>query len=144
MAIKKIIGSSLVAVSMSSVCLVAYAGPDLTIDNNTSKYSSSQINDGLCSSALDGGVIQPYEKGHVVSGVLIAFACWGHESDCKADVYMTDNCNQGGASKVATVRFDTQKGIIPPIQNYTPEYTISGSGFNVALDGGGPAFADKK
>ena len=113
----------------------AFAASELTIVNNTNYDSTSKINGGMCSNdipeAMGGGVTKAHQTKKV-PGTAIGFACFGHSSDCKADVFMTNDCS---GSIVATVIFDTKKGI----QSITPkstEFTVSGSGFNVALSGG--------
>ncbi|VVC75876.1 hypothetical protein AQUSIP_11770 [Aquicella siphonis] len=130
MTIKKIISIGVLAAGLCSVPLAAQAG--LTIVNNTDKDSTSIINDGMCSSSLSGGITKAHSTNKV-SDIIIGFACYGHASDCKADVYMTDNCS---GDKVATVMFDTKKGIYDIKNVDTTKFKISGSGFTVNLDSG--------
>lgn len=130
MAIKKIMGMQLLALSLCSVSVLAQAG-GLTIVNNTDMDSTSIINDGMCSNTLSGGVSKAHST-NIVSSTVIGLACFGHSSDCKADVYMTNNCS---GDKVGTVIFDTKNGIKSVTMN-TNQYQITGSGFNIQLDGG--------
>ena len=140
MSIKKIICNSLLAVSMSSVSVLAFAA--LTIVNNTNKDSTSIINDGICSNTLPGGVgVTKAKSTNIINDTIIGIACWGHASDCKADVFMTTNCNSGGASKIATVVMDTKKGIKSVTVN-SPDCKFTASGFTIRVDGG-PALASK-
>lgn len=132
MKITKIIIAGVLGMGMS---FSAFAGSDLHIFNNTKYDSTSKINDGMCSKdipeSLGGGVTKAGEKKTVPSKA-IGFACFGHSSDCKADVYMTADCS---GPIVSTVMFDTSKGI-KSITPKSTEFTVTGSGFDVQLNGG--------
>ncbi len=72
-----------------------------------------------------------------MSGQIVWAACVaGHKdpSNCKADVYLTDHCSDKGEQSIATVYFDTDKGI-KSIDYHTSEYKISGKDFDITLDG---------
>lgn len=129
MSIKKII-TIIITAGMTSLPLAAQAG--LTIVNNTSKDSTSIINDGMCSNSLSGGVTKAHSTNKV-SDIVIGIACLGHSSNCKADVYMSNDCS---GDKVSTVMFDTKKGIYNIENVDETRYKVSGSGFTVKLDGG--------
>lgn len=130
MSVKKIILTSLVAMSMSSISMMAYA--KLSIMNNTDKDSTSILNDGMCSSMLPGGVTKAHSPNEV-DDKIIAMGCLMHETNCKADVYMTNNCT---GNKVATVFFDTKKGIKIPVEEHNKQhYSISVKGaFNIEIN----------
>jgi hypothetical protein len=142
MTIKKIVFTSLIAMSMSTVSMFAHAG--LVITNNTKQDSTSSIF-GTCSTALPGGIVKAGEQNHKVDDITIGLACWGHESNCVADVYMTADCEKSGASKIATVVFDTSKGVRSVTMN-SSQYTITApiGGFFFQVDGGPSALASKK
>lgn len=130
MKIRKIIAMPLIAMGLCSATALSYAANGLTIVNNTDEDSTSIINDGMCSNKLTGGVTKAHST-NVVSGTIVSLACFGHASDCKAEVYMTNDCS---GDKIATVMFDTKTGIKSVAMN-TNQYQVSGSGFNIQLDG---------
>ncbi|MBV9575565.1 MAG: hypothetical protein JO149_02955, partial [Gammaproteobacteria bacterium] len=104
--------SNVLVISISSLPFLAdagnYASTDLTIVNNTKNYSTSVINNGPCSTILgDIGVTKPNSTS-IVPSDEVKFACTLNESNCAADVYMTNNCS---GPKIATVIFDTDAGI---------------------------------
>lgn len=133
MRIQKIICTSLLAISMSSMSVLAFA--ELTIKNNTKKDSTSIIN-GKCSTALpDGKGVTKAGETRTIDNITIGIACWGHLNDCTADVYMTPNCDSNHATKIATVVFHTKKGI-QSVTEYDHEYQITYSPFSLQLNGG--------
>ena len=129
--------SSLVLLTALSSPVVASAlsiGNSLTIRNHTNHDSTSIINDGRCSVDVlhEGGVTRKHTDKTIPAAALLA-ACLGHFSDCKADVYMTDNCT---GAKVAVVHFSIYTGIIQPIVTLDPSYIMTGTGFEAQIDGG--------
>lgn len=134
MSVKKTIYCGLIIMGGISM---AHAN-DLHLMNNTNRDSTCFINDKMCSNKLGEGGITRAHKPNTISDLTVKIACTGHQSNCKADVYMTDNCS---GEKIATVILDTSKGIQSVTMN-TTEYQISGSGFNISLDGG-PALLRK-
>lgn len=123
---KKIMAFGLLGFGLVST---AFAASDLTIVNNTNNDSTSIINNGICSNTLSGGVTKAHST-NVVKKTVIGLACLGHASNCKADVYMTNNCS---GNKVASVVFDTGSGIKSITMN-SNNFHISGSGFRIQLD----------
>lgn len=133
MVTKNIISKSLLAIGLASVSIWAYAADgDLTTENLSDKASTAIINGFGCSSDLGAKGITEAGETKTVEKSIIKIACATHPSDCKAEVFVTRNCNRSGASKIATVMFDTKKGIKSITMNST-QYELVGSGFKVTL-----------
>lgn len=134
MATKKIIFTSLLAISMSSVSMMATAG-DLNLINNTDLDSTSIINNGMCSSSLLGkdGITKAHDTNKIAGG-LVKMACFRiadpKAENCSADVYMSNDCS---GKKVATVILDISSGV-KSITMHGEGYKISASGFNIQMD----------
>lgn len=105
----------------------------LTIRNNTNFDSTSKINDGPCSSSILGakGVTKAHST-NVISDKMILLACYANRSNCKADVFMTNNCS---GPQIATVVFDVNTGV-KSVSMQSNNYTISAQGFSITLNGG--------
>ncbi len=89
---KKILFQSMMVFGISATMSLAYA--DLIIHNRTSTDSTSVMNDGMCSSSILGpGGITPAGQDNDVSDWELEAACAGNQSNCKADVYMSDDCS---------------------------------------------------
>lgn len=113
-----------------SVCSLSGYAQSLTIVNNTDLQSTSIINNGICSSQLgNDGITQPHST-HVINDKIIALACFGNTNNCRADVYMTNNCS---GSLIATVTFDTKIGI-KAIKNYSAKYNFTNDAFNIIIN----------
>lgn len=109
---------------------------DLTTINCTKFPSTTITNKGVCSDILgDVGVTPPDCKPHIVEASKVKFACFANKHNCSADVYMTNHCNKGGESKIATVKFDIDTGIKSIVMD-DPSYSITGEGFRVSINGG--------
>lgn len=122
--------STVLFVATYGFTLLAHA--DLTITNNTKLDSTSIMNNTACSTILGEKGITHAGQTNVIEDSKIKFACMFHAHDCKADVYMTANCS---GAKVATVIFDTKKGI-QHVDLFDKNFSISGSGFVISMDGG--------
>lgn len=91
---------------------------NLTIVNNTDQDSTSILNNGPCSTILGAGGTTKGHTSNVVDESLLKKACIttkprhkGQAWVCKADVYMTPNCNATGESHVAAVTLNVNEGI---------------------------------
>src|SRR3990167_1148962 len=116
-----------------SVGLLPLAHAGLNITNNTDKPSTAVINNGPCSTMLgEHGTTQPHTTNSVPDGI-IKLACLIHTSDCKANLYMSDNCS---VSVIANIVFDTKKGIRNIDNKNIDGYTVSGSGFDATINKG--------
>jgi hypothetical protein len=112
MSIKQNLGTTLLAIGMAAVPMVANA--TLTIIDNTDRDITAYLTyAGFCSNTLSGGTTHAGQT-NVLPDIIINFACMFHASDCAADVYMTDDCAGplGQAVSVASVVFDTNTGKI--------------------------------
>lgn len=121
------------SVFIGSMPVFAHAG-SLTVVNNTDHDSTTITNDFNCSDHLPGG--KGVTKAHSTNTIpenTVNIACIKNKENCKADVYMTDNCS---GTKVATVIFSTKTGIKGDPVIYDHAYQISGSGFYIQMDGG--------
>jgi len=131
MSIKKIASTGLLSLSLTGIPFLAHA--ELRINNHSNSDSTAVINNGTCSSsALGAAGITEAHSTNTVSDFIIWYTCRSSPHDCRADVYMTRDCYASGASKVASVVFDTQIGI-KSIDNFSDKYLISGSGFSIDL-----------
>jgi hypothetical protein len=130
---KKIIFTGLF-LGISSLPLLAHAANSLTIKNNTPQDSTAIINNGSCSANALGekGITKGGGGENTIDSFVIWYACYSNPHNCKADVYMTNNCT---GPKVATVLFDTDTGI-KSITMLSNQYAFIGSGFSVTLNGG--------
>ncbi len=143
---KKAIRSAVICAGLLAVPVLVNAGSALTIVNNTNQPSTSVINGGACSSKIPipglKGVTDPHST-NVIAAPLVGLVC-NHKSPCFADVYMTDNCSNGGANPViATIVLDLNSGIQSVTMKDASSYSISYSGFTVTMDGGTQKLAAK-
>lgn len=114
---------------IAALPFTANAASGLTIDNQTDFDSTSVLNNGACSTILGAeGVTNAHTK-KTVSASKIRLACLGNWSNCKAVVYMSNNCTGPVA---ATVYFDINTGI-KSVQSQSDKFEISGSGFTSTL-----------
>lgn len=135
MSIKNTLLAGLAAIAVSAP-LYAHAS-DLTLKNDTDFNLTTIINDTACSTILGKYGVTPPHQSNTVPEYKVIFACLANQSNCKADVYMTDHCNSNGEKPVATVYFDTSKGLkTDKTVIYDSSYTIFGSGFNLGISGG--------
>lgn len=118
-------------IAACSMPLIAQAA-DLTIVNNTNRDSTSVINNGACSTILGEHGITRAHSTNVVPSMTVAFACLMNRSNCRADVYMTNNCS---GPVVATAFFDVKTGI-KSVTMYDNSYAVSGGGFGITITGG--------
>lgn len=116
MKVKKTIVAGLIAMSLP---VIAMATP-LTIVNNTNQDSTSIINNGMCSNALGPSGITRAHQTNVVPDVVLQNACFFTPENCRADIYMTNNCT---GPKVATAMFSLKRGITG-ITGFTPNYAL--------------------
>lgn len=118
------------AIMLGFTASLAYASA-LTIVNNTDHDSTTVTNDRICSATLPGGGgVTKAHSTNVVSEGKIKIACFHNKENCKAAVYMTNNCT---GSSIATVIFDINKGI-KSITMHEPGYEIHAAGFTVIMD----------
>lgn len=121
------------SVFIGSMPIFAHAG-SLTVVNNTNRDSTTVTNDFQCSDHLPGGKgVTKAHSTNVIPENTVNIACIKNKENCKADVYMSDNCS---GTKVATVIFSTKTGIKGSPVIYDNAYQISGSGFYIQMDGG--------
>src|SRR3990167_7035514 len=128
MFIKKLLATSLMTLGIT-LPFSAIAG-DLHLWNYVNLPSTTLINDMACSSILgEKGKTKPCEKNHVVDDATLRNkACFFNIHDCKADLYMTNDCLSSGKPKIATVYFDVDTGLKEnKTQIFDPSYTIEGS-----------------
>jgi hypothetical protein len=144
MKIIKIISTSLITLSLSSVAVIAQAAinaQDLLITNYTYKDSTVKINGKACSSFLgEIGITRARVRGkepvpNKIYGAIVAGVCSHDPHNCRADIYMDDHC---GGNFIGTVYLDTMTGIKPEktdIQDKSYSIRVNGP-FNVDLLGG--------
>lgn len=127
---KKSILIGLMTVGFAATPVIALAGNDLHLDNNTTKDVTTKIH-GICSTTLLGadGVTKAKDHNKIIPYWKLLIACGG-SGLCKAEVYMTNNC---GGSKVSDVDFNTETGY-QGSTTYSTKYKISGSSFTVKMD----------
>lgn len=129
--------SCLIALGISVFSLHAQA-KELYTTNNTKFDSTCRTNDFLCSSDIlgDAGITKAGEKRKKTTDSQLKLACIKNLRDCKADIYMTNNCDKTGASKVAVIHFDVLGDGIKSIETIDNSYLITGVGFEVTISGG--------
>jgi len=126
--------------------LVAEAG-GFTIINYTAHYSTAVMNHGACSSKkLPGGkgITSPRHTDgtpteNTIEDGLVNIACFGHEKDCFAQLYMENNCN---GPIIAEAHFNKFTGLLAAPKmteaGIALGYRVTGEvkTFKVILDGG--------
>lgn len=132
MSFKKTIISSLLTIGIAAISMQANAGQSLTIVNHTNQDSTSIINNGLCSTAFGSDGVTSAQTTHVINDKLIALACFANSSNCKADIYMTNNCS---GPIVATAIFDTKTGM-KSISVFGDTYAFIMGAFDLTINGG--------
>jgi len=124
--------SFMIAALVAAFLPAAAQAAGLTIKNDTDKDSTSVINNGACSTILgESGVTRAHTE-KTVPEYKIRIACMRHSHDCKADVYMSDNCK---GPVVAKVIFDVSTGI-KNVENMGLGYKISASGYKATISQG--------
>lgn len=113
-----------------SIPMISFA--DLSITNNTNLDSTSIINRGLCSATLPTGGVTKAHTTNKISSFNLGLACVRDARNCRADVYMTNNCTGG---VIATVILDTKTGI-KSVEMKDNSYTITYQPWVVTLSGG--------
>lgn len=126
----------MLAIAVTACCSAASiaSAHDLVINNRTNYDSTSIINGGMCSSKLGSvGITRAHEENHVVPSTVINIACKFGKHPCRADVYMTADCQPNGAP-IATVSFDVDTGIVGTPTSNDPRFVLTGSGFMFTLE----------
>lgn len=126
--------NTLATAAIASAPLMAQAG-SLTVVNNTDHDSTTITNshkpNPMCSANLPGGKgITRAHTTNVIPENTVNIACIKDKQNCKADVYMTNNCS---GPMIATVIFDIKSGI-KSVTMLNDKYNISGSGFYITID----------
>lgn len=129
---RKSILASALTIGLSLISMQSYAAQSLTIVNNTNQDSTSKINGGLCSTVFGSDGVTKAHSTHVVSDKLVALACMGNSSNCKAEIYMTNNCS---GPVVGTAIFDTNTGI-KSMDVVSAIYKFSIEPFRITINGG--------
>lgn len=118
--------STLAGISLSANAGIF--GPDLDLANHVNLPSTTRINGGTCSSIIPklggAGITQNCAFNHVdnnnnayadniIAGYMVYAACWANETNCVADLFMTDNCDDTDktAKPIAQVTFDYKQGV---------------------------------
>ncbi len=130
MSFKKNIVTGLLTIGVSMASIHGYAQA-LTIVNNTDQDSTSVINGGLCSTVFGSDGVTKAHSTNVVSDKLIALACVLNSSNCKADIYMTNNCS---GPVIASAVFDTKTGM-KSIDVTSDMYRFGIGAFDITIDG---------
>lgn len=103
------------------------AKTSLKISNSTKSYITFSI-DGMCSNEI--GVTDPRSVKTVTSKSLNK-ACKNNTAKCETQLYPTSNCM---GIPIALVTFDLSFGV-QQIAVHSQDYKVSGSGFDLFLDG---------
>lgn len=122
---RKIIWGLIVGAAMS-LPVVAQAN-DLTTVNNSNHDSTCVVNNGPCSTILGEkyGVTKAHSTNTIPSS-KVWLACVRDTKNCKANVYMTNNCS---GPVVGTVTLNTDTGV-------TNVYNTPGSGYVISSQPG--------
>jgi len=117
-------------IMFAALPFAAYAD-GLTIDNQTDFDSTSVLNNGACSTILGADGITKAHTKKTVAPTKIRLACLGHWDNCKAVVYMTNNCS---GPAVATTYFNVKTGVKKEtIVNHSEKFTLDGDGFTATI-----------
>jgi hypothetical protein len=122
---RTILSSALGLLAMPALALAN----NLVIHNNTDFPSTTVINDGVCSNFLPGGVgiTQPHSTNTVPS-VTVHSACWADRENCRATIYITNDCT---GPVIAKVVLSTKSGV--KSIEMLGSYSIIANGFEVTL-----------
>lgn len=124
----------IVATAICATLPLQAKAADLVTHNMTKFDSTTIINKGACSTILGSTGTTHANSTNVVPSGKVKFACLANLHNCKADVYMTPDCNKSGASPVATVYFDIDTGIkTDKTEIHDSGYAITGSAFEITI-----------
>lgn len=128
LSIKKLLTAAVCIGSLAGS--VAFAG-GLTIDNRTDYFSTAVINNGACSNKLPfgKGITNPHSVNDI-NEYLVKFACMSDTHNCKADIYMTNDCS---GPVVANATFDVDQGITD-FQLQDNRFDVKINGYSVIID----------
>jgi hypothetical protein len=130
MFVKKILLTGIATIGLSFSFL---AHAELTVSNQTNQPSTSRINDGYCSTDILGADgITPPHTSKPIEDWKIDLACMGNYENCKADIYMTNNCTGPAISTVIFSKTSGIKYVSPPVAGYA----ITWSPFAITITGG--------
>ena len=130
MQFQKSLKRTMLSSALGLLALPALAMADnLVIHNNTDFPSTSIINDGVCSNFLPGGIgiTQPHSTNTVPS-VTVHSACWADRENCRATIYITNDCSGPAIAKVVLSTKTGVKSI-----EMIGSYSIIANGFDVTL-----------
>jgi hypothetical protein len=102
----------------------------LTIINNSNFDSTSIVNNGICSNAMGEAGITRAHSSNILSHLILMIACGMNTADCKADVYMSDDCS---GPLVGTVILDINSGIKNVSENGDFTFTTANP-FQIQID----------
>lgn len=124
----------MVATAICATLPLQAKAADLITHNLTDFDSTSIINNGACSTILGATGTTHAHSTNVVPSAKVKFACLANIHNCKADIYMTPNCNKSGSAPVATVYFDVDTGLkSDKTQIHDTKFAISGTGFETTI-----------
>ena len=104
---------------------------DIIVINNTDKFSTSRINDGMCSSGLpSNGKTEPHKVNRIPE-LVAKLACGDLPNNCKADVYLTEDCS---GPILSSVIFDIDTGVKSASPSGIPGYDVTFGGFGFSLN----------
>ncbi len=140
--IKNYLSVSFLAIGMSALPMLAHA--DLLLTNNTALDATAMVNDKDCSVRLLGELGITHKNGgqSYLSDMALRIACHDTKDNCKADLYMSIDCNYSGAPKVATVYYSINTGL-KSITILSDDYQIVGDSHALTLNGGPKSLFDR-
>lgn len=109
---------------------ISFASQDIIVENHTDIYATAKSKYSLCSSTLagDNGMLKPHQALTIPKSVEDSYCVFG----CTVEVYASKNCS--GAS-IFTAHIDHSNGV-SSVTNHSSTYHVSGSGHQIALEGG--------
>lgn len=124
----KIMATS-IAASLILLSSTSFAYKDLVIDNHTDVVATAKTKFSPCSAdAGDAGRLKPHSPLSIPQYVRDLF-CVGQ---CDVELYISDHCS---GPSVSTVHINQLKGVTGITNHNQGSYRVTGSGYNVALDG---------
>lgn len=120
--------TALIIASISSLPMIASAGEDFVITNNTDSYGTVSIGYAPCSSTIGSdGVVKPHEV-HTFSHNLMKIFCG---SSCTVTLYPNEHCS---GKPIGSAKIDSKVGVVSYENKDEEHYRVSGSGFNFTID----------
>lgn len=121
---------TILATSLLLSSVTGFASQDILIENHTELYATAKLKFSLCSSILAGsaGILKPHGNLTIPKIVEDLYCSNG----CNVEIYASQNCS---GNSIFTAHIDTSSGVTS-VATHTSDYHVTGSGHDIALEGG--------